>query len=121
VIFDEEEFENAVSIDDENLIGQMEEIKKMTSSVIKDGDLYEIKYQGIVIPIKNEKLKFNFNKINEISNKMQKETDLTKKINTFTDIYNIIDEIVKIIKKERTEENQQTDSKINLIFLLRFF
>jgi hypothetical protein len=62
------------------------------------------------IPIKNEKLKFSFVKINDVTQKIEEELDLSKKINTFTDIFNIIDEIVKIIKKEKSEENQQTES-----------
>ncbi len=83
----------------------------MNSSAIKEGESYEIKYQGMVIPIKNEKLKENLNRINAISAKMEEETDLAKKINTYTDIYNLIDEVVKIIKKEKSEETQQTESK----------
>jgi len=73
-----------------------------------------------VIPIKNEKLRINFIKINEISNKIEEEQDLTKKINIFTDIFNVIDEIVKIIKKEKSEEgNQSTDSKkIKIKFII---
>ena len=97
-----------------HLLEKIEEIKKSTVSNVKDGEAFEIKYQGMVIPIKNEKLKFSFAKINEISNKIEEESDLTKKVNIFTDIFNIIDEIVKIIKKEKSEENQQTESNSNI-------
>ena len=37
--------------------------------------------------------------------------DLNKKINPYTDIFNIIDEIFKIIKKERSEEQTPSESK----------
>jgi hypothetical protein len=89
----------------------MEEIKKSSTATAKEGESYEIKYQGMNIPIKNEKLKFSFSKVNEISAKIEEETDLQKRVNMFTDIYNMLDEIVKIIKKEKSEENQQTESK----------
>jgi hypothetical protein len=98
--------------DNVGLTERFEEIKRTQSTVVKDGESFDIKYQGIVIPIKNEKLKINFNKINEISNKIEEEQDLSKKINIFTDVFNVIDEIVKILKKEKSEEgNQTTDSK----------
>ena len=73
----------------------------------------EVKYQGTSIPIKNEKLRYNFNKIDELSKKVNEEPELNKKMNIYTDIYNIIDEISKIIKKDKAEESNQasTESK----------
>lgn len=65
----------------------------------------------MIIPIKNEKLKFNFKKLNDLSHKIEEEPDLTKKINNFTEIFNTIDEMVKTVKKEKSEEtNQQTEN-----------
>lgn len=93
----------------------MEEIKKSSSQVKDTGDGFDIKYQGTVIPIKNEKLKLSLIKINEITTKIENEQDLTKKINTFSDIFNIIEDIIKIIKKEKVED--QSDSKIILFIL----
>jgi len=104
-----------MEIEDDNLdlTERLEEMKRTQSTPVKDGESVDIRYQGMIIPIKNEKLKFNFNKINEISSKIEEEQDLTKKINFFTDIYNILDEILKLIKKEKLEEgNQNADSKI---------
>lgn len=92
------------------MLEKIEEIKKSSSLNVKEGESFEIKYQGINIPIKNDKLKFSFAKVNDISNKIEHETDLSKKVNMFTDIFNLIDEIVKIIKKDKSEENQQTES-----------
>jgi hypothetical protein len=94
------------------LLEKIEEIKKSSSTNLKEGESYEIKYQGMTIPIKNEKLKFSFAKVNDISNRIEQESDLSKKVNMFTDIFNVIDEIVKIIKKEKSEENQQTESNL---------
>ena len=53
-----------MNIDDEN-VGLTEKFEKLKtqSTVVKDGDSFEIRYQGLVIPIKNEKLKINFIKI----------------------------------------------------------
>ena len=71
----------------------------------------------MAIPIKNEKVKFALNKINEISQKIEEENDLSKKINIFSDVFNHIDEIVRVLKKEKSEENAKTESKY---FLNRF-
>jgi hypothetical protein len=101
---------------EEDLNEKLEEIKKTKTNVIKDGDSFEVKYHGINIPIKNEKLKASFNKINEVTQKIEEEDDLTKKINMYTDVFNILDEIAKLIKKEKSEEsNQNADSKYILI------
>jgi hypothetical protein len=102
------------------LLEKIEEIKKSSSLNVKEGESFEIKYQGINIPIKNEKLKFSFAKVNDISNKIEHETDLSKKVNMFTDIFNLIDEIVKIIKKDKSEENQQTESNSILYLFSKY-
>lgn len=79
-------------------------------------DQYEIKYQGMIFPIKNEKLKESFIKLNDLSNKIEKEVDLPRKIVLFQDYYNKIDEMVKLVKKEKREEgNQQSESKTYLL------
>lgn len=73
----------------------------------------EVKYQGASIPIKNEKLRYNFNKIEELTKKVNEEPELNKKMNIYTDIFNIIDEISKIIKKDKAEESTQTSTESN--------
>jgi hypothetical protein len=108
-----------MNIEDDNLdlSERLEEMKRTQTNVVKDGESVDIRYQGLVIPIKNEKLKQSFNKINEISAKIEAENDMTKKVNIFTDLFNLIDEIVKVIKKEKTEEGgQNTESKYNCLY-----
>jgi len=103
-----------MNIEEDNLdlTERLEEIKRTQTNLVKDGESLDIRYQGLVIPIKNEKLKQNFNKIHEITAKIEAENELTKKVNIFTDMFNVIDEIVKIIKKEKSEEGgQNADSK----------
>ena len=114
LILDEEDFEKDLNLRDMNveLNDKMQELKK--SSSIKDhGDNLEIKYHGMVIPIKNEKTKSLFIKIDEISQKIEKEGELNKKIAMFSEISNNIDEINKLIKRDKIEENpNQSESKI---------
>jgi hypothetical protein len=108
LIFDDDQITNDMTED--ALTEKIEEIKKTKDSQNKDGENFEIKYQGITIPIKNEKVKFELNKINEISQKIEEESDLSKKINIFSDVFNHIDEIVRILKKDKSEETAQTES-----------
>jgi hypothetical protein len=112
-----------MNLEDDNLdlSEKLEEIKRTQSIPVKDGESVDIRYQGLIIPIKSEKLKMNFNKISEISAKIEAEQDLTKKINIFTDVFNVIDDIVKIIKKEKSEESgQNLDSKNIKIYKTNF-
>jgi hypothetical protein len=109
MMFDDDQITNDLTED--ALTEKIEEIKKTKDSQNKEGESYEIKYQGMAIPIKNEKVKFGLNKINETSQKIEEENDLSKKINIFSDVFNHIDEIVRVLKKEKSEENAQTESK----------
>ena len=111
-MFDEDQFTNDMTED--TLNEKIEEIKKSQETNIKDGENFEIKYQGFNIPIKNEKVKLSLNKINEISEKIEEEKDLSKKINTFSEVFNYLDEIVRVIKKEKSEESAQTESNNKL-------
>jgi len=45
-----------------------------------------------------------------MSAKLELETDINKKINPFTDIFNIVDDILKISKKERADEVNPSES-----------
>ena len=57
LIFNEEEFENNIDLGDINidLSDKMQELKKTT--ITKDkADNMEVKYHGVVIPIRNEKI-----------------------------------------------------------------
>jgi hypothetical protein len=76
----------------------------------------EVKYQGTTIPIKNEKLRYNLNKIDELTTKVADEPELNKKMNLYTDIFNIIDEISRIIKKDKAEESTQASAESKLSF-----
>ena len=84
-------------------MGKLEEIKNIKISS-NDGDQFEVRYQGSVIPIKNDKLKFHLQKINDITKKIENEPELNKKVNTYSDIFNNIDEVTKILKKEKTDD-----------------
>lgn len=113
MMFDEDQLTNDMTED--TLNQKIEEIRKSREVNVNDSENYEIKYQGVSIPIKNEKVKFTLNKINEISEKIEEEKDISKKINTFSEVFNHLDEIVRILKKEKSEEGAQTESKLNLI------
>ena len=116
-IDDEEEFEKNVNVEDIELSEKIEEIKKKNiESNAKNPDQYEIKYHGMNLPIKNEKLKNLFIKLEELSTKIEKEENLTKKIALFQDYYNKIDEMIKIVKKEKTEENSQQAENFSKIY-----
>ncbi|MCQ2816806.1 MAG: hypothetical protein MJ252_06025, partial [archaeon] len=82
----------------------------------KEKNVFEIKYHGMVIPIKNEKLKDLFLKIEEINSKIKKETELNKKVSLFQEHQNKIEEMIKIIKKEKTEENEQKGENFSKIY-----
>jgi hypothetical protein len=84
-------------------MGKLEEIKNVKINSLHS-DQYEVKYQGSDIPIKNDKLRLCFQKIEDITKKIENEPELNKKINIYTDIFNLIDEIVKILKKEKTDD-----------------
>ena len=117
IIFDEEEFMKNVNVEDIELSKQFEEIKKKNiESNASKPDQYEIKYHGMNIPIKNEKLKDMFIKLEELSKKIEKEENLTKKIALFQDYYNKIDEMVKIVKKEKSEETTQQAENFSKIY-----
>jgi hypothetical protein len=75
-----------------------------------EGDKNEIKYHNFSIPIKNEKLKINLKKIEDVKEKIRLETDINKKTNPFTDIFNMIDDMSKICKKERADEVNPSES-----------
>jgi hypothetical protein len=92
-----------MNVDDDSLMGKLEEIKNIKIDDKKDSDL-DIKYQGSVIPIKNDKLKADYQKFQDISTKIDNEKEVTRKINIFSDAFNILDEMVKVIKKEKTDD-----------------
>jgi hypothetical protein len=114
LIFNEEEFENNVELSDINidLSDKMEELKK-TNLTKDNGDNMEVKYHGIVIPVKNEKIKSHFLKIDEVNSRIEKESDLNKKLIIFSEVFNNIDEIIKLVKKNKLEETpNQSDSNL---------
>lgn len=78
----------------------------------KDSKQFEIKFHALSIPIKNEKIKNSLQKIESTSEKIEIEIDLNKKINPYTDIFNLIDDLLKIQKKERADEVNPSESNI---------
>jgi len=69
-----------------------------------------------MIPIKNEKLKSDFEKLNELNSKIEKETDIPKKVVLFQDYYNRIDEMNKLVKKIKSEEGNQSSENFSKIY-----
>jgi hypothetical protein len=113
-ILDEQEFENTVNVDDIELTEKIEEIKKGVNKINEED--FTVKYHGIVTPIKNEKLKSDFEKLNELNSKIEKETDIPKKIALFQDYYNRIDEMNKLVKKIKSEEGNQNSENFTKIY-----
>ena len=113
-ILDEAEFEKTVNVDDIQLTEKIEEIKKGTNKINLED--FSIKYHGVNIPIKNEKLRSDFEKLNELNSKIDKEKDVQKKIILFQDYYNRIDEMNKLVKKIKGEEGNQTSENFSKIY-----
>ena len=113
-ILDEDEFIKTVNTDDIQLTEKIEEIKKVTNKINEED--FSVKYHGINIPIKNEKLKNDFKKLNELNSKIDKETDVQKKINLFQDYYNRIDEMNKLVKKIKGEEGNLSSENFSKIY-----
>lgn len=91
----------------------MEELKKV-STTKESADNIEIKYHGMQIPIKSDKIKSHFLKIEEVNQKIDKEPELNKKISMFSEISNNLDEIIKAIKKDKIDEApNKTESNQN--------
>ena len=113
-ILDEAEFEKTVNVDDIELTEKIEEIKKGTNKINEED--FTVKYHGINIPIKNEKLRNDFEKLNELNSKIEKENDVQKKILLFQDYYNRIDEMNKLVKKIKGEEGNQSSENFSKIY-----
>ena len=113
-ILDETEFEKTVNVEDIELTEKIEEIKKGTNKINEED--FTVKYHGINIPIKNEKLRNDFQKLNELNSKIEKEKDVQKKISLFQDYYNRIDEMNKLVKKIKGEEGNQSSENFSKIY-----
>ena len=114
-ILDEEEFEKTVNVEDIELTEKIEEIKKGANNKINEED-YTIKYHGILIPIKNEKLRDHFEKLTELNSKIEKEKEVQKKIALFQDYYNRIDEVNKLVKKLKSDVGNQSSENFSKIY-----
>lgn len=93
--------------------GETMDIETMESNLLEDTrsetskpttEQYEVKYHGTTIPIKNEHLKSKYLKINELLQRVDEESDLAKKQNIFSDVFNLADDCIKIIKSEKAKE-----------------
>ena len=113
-ILDEAEFEKTVNVDDIELTEKIEEIKKGTNKINEEE--FSVKYHGVNIPIKNDKLRNDFEKLNELNSKIEKEKDVQKKILLFQDYYNRIDEMNKLVKKIKGEEGNQSSENFLKIY-----
>ena len=113
-ILDEEEFEKTVNVEDIELTEKIEEIKKGVNKINEED--YSVKYHGIQIPIKNEKLRNDFEKLNELNSKIEKEEDIPKKVILFQDYYNRVDEMNRLVKKIKSEEGNQSSENFSKIY-----
>ena len=113
-ILDETEFEKTVNVEDIQLTEKIEEIKKGANKINEEE--FSVKYHGINIPIKNEKLRNDFEKLTELNSKIEKEKDVQKKISLFQDYYNRIDEMNKLVKKIKGEEGNQSSENFSKIY-----
>ena len=93
---------------------KIEEIKKGTNKINEEE--FSVKYHGVNIPIKNDKLRNDFEKLNELNSKIEKEQDVQKKILLFQDYYNRIDEMNKLVKKIKGEEGNQSSENFSKIY-----
>ena len=112
-ILDEKIFQNTINIEDNELTEKIEEIKKGVNKIEEE---YSIKYHGMQIPIKNEKLRNDFEKLNELNSKIEKEENTPKKFILIQDYYNIIDEIYRLVKKLKSEEGNQASENFTKIY-----
>ena len=110
-ILDENELAN---VEDIELTEKIEEIKKGVNKINEED--YSVKYHGIQIPIKNEKLRNDFEKLNELNSKIEKETDIPKKVILFQDYYNRIDEMNRLVKKIKSEEGNQSSENFSKVY-----
>ena len=117
-IIDEETFlKNVDNIDEIEITEKIEEIKKKNQEKpINNDNEYEIKYHGMNIPIKNDALKKTFLKMNELKEKINKESDLNKKVSIFQDYFNKIDEANKITKKEKSDQGNESTENFAKIY-----
>jgi hypothetical protein len=96
------------------LTEKIEEIKKGTNKINEEE--FSVKYHGVNIPIKNDKLRNDFEKLNELNSKIEKEQDVQKKILLFQDYYNRIDEMNKLVQKIKGEEGNQSSENFSKIY-----
>ena len=115
VSYGDDEIEKAVAMEDTALNAKINEIKEAKSKEMKpnqnEQQQFRIKYHGNEYPIKNEKLKELFTQCNAMFHKFEAEQDHNKKVVLFKDYYNLTEEMVRIINKEKNEEtNQQAEN-----------
>ena len=113
-ILDEKAFTDSVKVEDIELTEKIEEIKKGVNKINEED--YSVKYHGIQIPIKNEKLRNDFEKLNELNSKIEKEKDIPKKVILFQDYFNRIEEMNRLVKKIKSEEGNQSSENFSKIY-----
>ena len=115
ISYGDDDIDKAVAMEDKELNKKINEIKdeksKETSNQNQQQQQYKINYHGKEYPIKNEKLKELFMQCNVMFNKFETEHEHNKKVILFKDYYNLTEEMVRIINKEKNEEiNQQAEN-----------
>lgn len=99
-IFDASKF---VQTEESEIDKRLKELQKPSS---KEAEVFSVTYNGVDIPIKNEKLRVMFEKCHELEQQIEKEADLNDKLNPFTDIFNLLSDMVRAVKRERQDESQ---------------
>lgn len=75
---------------------------------------FGIKINGSTIPIKNENVKNKLLKLEEYSLAIRIENDMTKKQNFFSDLFNLIDDCLKMTKVDKAEKSKDGENIIQV-------
>lgn len=114
---DEEETEIEVQVNqDTKIFNQISSLSNQEDAfqpnlcLDKIKEALEIRFSNTTIPIKNENVRTKLVKIDELNTKIKNETELTKKQNIFSDVFNLIDDAYKLVKQEKAEKAKDGDS-----------
>lgn len=95
---------------DEEETYEEESDDKLNQKSANTNENYDVVYQSSTIPIKNPNLRAKLVKIDELTEKIKNESDLVKRQNIFSDVFNILDDCIKIIKSDRQEKAKDGES-----------
>lgn len=116
MIFDpkEEEEEIIVPKNVSNEIKQSHDVFEPDLCFEKSDTEFGLKINGSTFPIKNETVKNKLIKLEEYSLAIRLESDLSKKQNFFSDLFNLIDDCQKLTKIDKAEKSKDGESIIQV-------